>query len=398
VFNTLKISIWGLFSALILFSFSAYSSTLWKEGWTNSTHPTPQLACDKDFQQWSLYNSGTASSLYVEAEYRDSNRYWCRYKFNSNGAIYQSSTVTLVIGSCPSGYVDDGSGQCIVEPACTQGNQLELTHTYDLNPTPSADSVNVNGNANTGHDGCVYAPTNPYVNDDCVMVITFAPESSVKLQCTAQYIVMGDSYTDPSTVVESVDSSANIPYIPTPVSTTTSSPPSTVDTLLDGTTVETKTETKVKDKGDKTKVSQTNPNFIFVQHEDGSTSIESNIITIITDPNGATHINNEQQNTYTAPEITETVVDAQEGIVTTTQSGGDTINSSSTTNNYYDSNGNLTASDSSGTGTGTGTGEDDQTAEGNCGAPDQSSCDVVLEDTIEDSQTAIVSQAEALLT
>ncbi len=334
---------------LLAVSSSAQSSELWKEGWTNSTHPTPELACDKDFQQWSLYNSGVASSLHVEAEYRDSTRYWCRYKFNSNGAIYQSSTVTKVSGSCPSGYVDNGSGQCVIEPQCPA--QGTVRYTQGL-------VIGIGEGITANYGGCEYSLDSV---TDCWYDL--ATSDTV---CGTRHVATGNT----STLPESTGELEDIPIV-IPANSSTDTTQSTSDTdytstgpdtAPDGTTTESQTETKTDVKGQGT-VIDNGDNSITIKNSDGSISIYSKNKVTTTYPDGSRTETTTENTTKESQGSEYTYINKSTGGITTNNTSNVTNNYSQSTTKNYDSAGNLTDTSSTSTGDST-TGEDIGAGEG----------------------------------
>jgi len=350
VLNFLKLaSLRGLVIALFLmFSFTVHSSTLWKEGWTNSTHPTPELACDKDFQQWSLYNSGTASSLHVEAEYKDANTYWCRYKWNSSGSTYQSSSVNKVSGACPSGWEDDGSGQCVIAPSCPEGQFMNNGQCESYCPTLTTEGEAVS------ETFIVSMGSIPSIVESGVCGYSISTVLGcydiLEPKCFVTYSANGQYNASPSSPVDKyygdVNVDASVQYIPS-TSTTVNTPPDVV-TDPDGTvqTSESSTTTKTsKGTGQITK----DDNNVTLNKKSGSTLVKTRVETTLSYPDGSSQVSKETQNTYTPPEYTtlNQPTSGAESSNTTTQ--GPSVTYGDTITNYYNSSGQLTASESTAT-------------------------------------------------
>lgn len=157
----------------------------------------------------------------------------------------------------------------------------------------------------------------------------------------------------------------------------------------DGSTTQTTQETTTNTTGSGTEVWYDDQN-IYVRDSTGTTTVYERTKTTTTNTDSTSHEVVETSRTTQTPSTDTTVINGNTGGVTNTPGqGGNTYYDNSVTNNYYDSDGNLTSSETtSDTGTAQ---EGNPEEEGNCGAPGQPPCEIKLsgEDHLGDPTQAI---------
>jgi len=389
VFNALKVSVWGSLAALLLISFSSYSSTLYKYG--STYYPSGEVACDTIEQTAdpSGCNGGVCNYTFTPNE--------CKY-YDSTLTLRTGANLTLLNGDCSlitsDSYIDDGTGTCIMGSICNQGQTEVLEVRLDSNKT----TVNISDGSifPIVNEGCVYTLTDPFVNDSCVAFDNpDNPNGPPTFVCTSSYTQTGESYTgDLNETIQAVNSVDFTEHVEQPASSSQTPSPPTTDILPDGTTVTTEAINKTIEGASSTDISETETDIV-VTHKTGSETVTNETTVTTENPDNTVVVSKETQNTYTPPEITNLNIDKNTGKGTSSTSQSSPQNSGSTVTSTFDANGNHTGTTTTGAGDGTGT--DDSTKEGNCGAPGQPPCDVTIEDTTEDSHTQGFKDTEAEL-
>lgn len=388
MFNALKYSMRGLLAALFLIpSFSQASFIFDHTSSTNSNdyEPTVQLACE----EW--FNGATRNGQHLEIDDGSvlnhlnlnvwSTSYKCKavldsvYYVQSNTTLYAYETV------CPTGYIDNGSGTCIPEPICPTAG---TTANFGVQLSLGGNTVNVDGDPfPIVDDGCVYQLTDPYSNDSCQLFDDPDNlEAEPTILCFNSYTSTGDEYTgDLSDTIQSADITNFQPHTPDEPSSTTTNTPPLVDNFPDGTSVTSETTSTNTDSGSDSTV-EANDDSIVVTQQEGSQTSSTSTTTTTVNPDGSSTVSTNTENTYQPPQTTTTTIDKNDSQTTGSSTGGSQTTTNSNVTDTYDSDGNLTGTSTTGSGDGTGT--DDSTKDGNCGAPGQPPCDVVVADNSDD--------------
>jgi len=389
VLNFLKLaSLRGLVIALFLMPSFVSASYLFDT--TQSTNPsvyepTVQAAC----QEW--FDAYTRNSQHLEVQQgvvtthygqnRYSTTYICKSILDSVYYVQSSQTVWAISADCPTGFEDDGSGECVEQTECPVG-------TVDIGSGGVQECVDIctAGDVRTIRVPLGDIPSSILDNIGCSATYNGVVGNCTLLAddtatCYAEFATTGDHnevhdcndwhptgfYEDCYTVFgEGGDSTQNV----TPQSEPTTSQnnisdatastqvdPSVVDTLPDGTVITTDIQTDSSSASDTIKISETTPGFIFIEEKDGSTTIIQTQTTTTSNPDGSSSVQTEQTNTYTSPKIEITSLDKSTGSSSKTSTGGQTSGGSSTTINNYNSSGSLTSSTQEQTGDGSGTDE-----------------------------------------
>ncbi len=111
------------FVALLLASNSSYSATIYRLA-INGTYyygPTPDAVCQLGVNASPAIGEFVGFEGDTKCKYQRLLDYGDGYKFYGT---YVSYLFVEVIGACGEGYVDDGTGQCIVGSPCTEGEPL----------------------------------------------------------------------------------------------------------------------------------------------------------------------------------------------------------------------------------------------------------------------------------
>jgi|GEM_PF-4363727 len=144
----------------------------------------------------------------------------------------------------------------------------------------------------------------------------------------------------------------------------------------DGSTTQTTTETTTNTTGSGTTV-WNDGQYIYVRDSSGTVTQYQRTNTTTTQTDGSSTEVTTTSQTVSTPSSTTTTVNTSSGTATITSQQGTSDGSTTVTTDTYDSNGNLVSSETTKTGA-TETGDGDETKEGNCGAPNQPTCDVTI--------------------
>lgn len=285
---------------------------------------------------------------------------------HSSGSIQRYTWVNRVTGPCPADYADDGTGQCVAIPSCTTDAPSKyFTTDYGTFPTSPID-----------FEGCSYAVL---LGANAMSCVTAA--SGVGLvSCTYTY--------NPSGYATSTESPFNgdetlIPPQEQPIEdtlTSTNSENTNFGTPIDNgdgtiTTVDTESKTNTHEVGDSV---WSDNDYIYVKSTTGTVTQYDKTITTLTNADGSKTEVVSIGSSITTPTIENVVIDKNTATGSSTTTNSTVIDNSSVTTNTYNSSGTLTGTTIVADGTGTGTGTDDETQQGNCGAPNQPACDVTL--------------------
>jgi len=141
---------------IILFSINASASSYWQISVNTLTAygASAGEACSSMGGLWADYNSTTLISTSITNQTPTFAR--CN-AILSNGNNINNHATSLIEGTCPAGYTDNGSGNCVVHVECTIGATTRSYHTFaELDSSPPDPTVNI--------DGCEYFSTNV---EDC---------------------------------------------------------------------------------------------------------------------------------------------------------------------------------------------------------------------------------------
>jgi len=286
------------------------------------------------------------------------------------------------VGTCPSGFADDGSGTCVAVPVCLD-SQIETTPGVCIN---KCDILDINGNPRVASFSFIMGQSPATAIDDVLgcnysrqSVDTCTLSQEGIATCYYTYSETGEYFGVPaatdSTFVDPIPEQSNADNTgSTNTDSTVVSPPVTnPDSSVTDVTVQNKTTTS----GSGAKMWADSSN-IYMQDSTGTINQYDKVTTTITNPDGSKSEVISITSGNVTPAITSTVLDKSTATVTSSNISSTTISGGSTTTNNYNSSGTLTDSTVVASGTGSGSGQDDQTVEGNCGAPNQPACDVTL--------------------
>jgi|GEM_PF-2237053 hypothetical protein len=348
-------------------SFSANSAQLIRYSGVTSWYPTYESACSA-FDNW--LSDGTYAAL---------NSTNC-VRYHSGGDIYSTYTPSFQSGSCPSGYIENSSGFCELEPSCPVG-EIDL----------GGGDCQAICNAGTPRTLFipVYSATNQIITETgCTAQFNKADTNSCKtyqdtIYCVAEYIETDqfnetnpcDSYTptgiqdgcyttiggtddeNPTGTINDTEGTEDLPK-PTSTEQTSSTEPVT-ETNPDGSTTTTSTETTTKTLDSGTTIEQIGSTVV---KKDSSGNIieivEQKTFNTYTDGTATETI--EETTTATPSTVTKTTRDFTNNTTTTTtiktgQSGSQTV----TVTKNYNSSGQVTSSETTTTGTVSDTGTGD---------------------------------------
>lgn len=244
-------------------------------------------------------------------------------------------------------------------------------------------------------NGCAYEMTS---TDDCWELTT--GEKGCNVTFTQSEIPTSDMPdggsnlpTDSEAVPAKEESEGEKDTTETTSETTITTEPTI--TNPDGSTVDSTTKTTTKVDGSGTTIT-TGDNTITITDSDGTVTTYSENKTTVTHPDGSVTETISKDTAVKTPNKESTVVTKQPPSTVTNNVSGDTITYNESTTNHYDSSGNLTSSETESSGDSNHDGDEgDSDEEGNCGAPGQPVCEVVLKDTSSDfsAESEKVSQS-----
>lgn len=268
------------------------------------------------------------------------------------------------LGSCPSGMTDpDGDGQCTLAPTCVAGSDTIQSFVRLGQPRSFVSS-----------NGCQYEWSG-FEDNSC----GFYQDGTLE-GCNMTF-TQTDNPADPADELAE-DHPAQTGTPETTKSSDTGQTTYTEDPTVtnpDGSTTQTTTETTTSTAGSGAQM-WNDDDYVYFRDSTGTTTVYERQKTTTTNTDGSVDETVTTTKSTQTPSTTTTTINKNTGNVTTTTNNYSTTNNTTTvTNNYYDSNGNLTGSDSTTTGGTETENEGDENKEGNCGAPGQPKCEISLE-------------------
>jgi hypothetical protein len=346
------------FAALLLVAPYSFSSNLYKYQYAPSgspTYVTPELACDN------IINDGHVSTYQYIIGY---NAPWCEV----NGSFgFAQHRIVSTIGTCPVGYIDNGSGQCIEDFQCPSSGETTTFYSSYIDYPSSGESVSI--------DGCEVNLTS-LVSSYITSTILPDGNNDIQVEWIGTYtgnesssnVFTPSEQSTPLDTNSTIDSISNVDYnygAPT--------------TLQDGSITQTdiKTYSELVDSG-VSFIQDSNGNYQILSTT-GTNTLTIETSTTITQIDGSATETVQTDTSVSTPSTTVTNLNTDGSKISTTTNSA-TTNYNSTVINNYDSNGNLTGSQTTQSGIQTESSEND----GNCGAPNQPACNVVLSDNSSD--------------
>jgi len=316
-------SLRALFIALFLMPSLLYASALYSPRGIPGNYPDPIQACQANDP------NGLYTNYYFPTLPTSGLAQYCRGQRSDNGEDQAIGLVDYVNGTCPSGYVDDGAGNCIVEPPpCEAGNIKYLTgqpNTFPASPISSG--------------GCSYS----YLHDpdnEKGCVVNLSGETS----CTFTYSGNGEASTS-NDVGDLPDQAPEV--VGTTDSTQSTSETNVSDPVVitdpDGTVTTTENVQIINTAGSGTTITDTENNII-IKSGSGTISNQDKTITTVSAPDGASTVVTSTDKTTSTPSVETTTINKTTGSTTTINNAGSTTTNNVTTVNNYDSTGKLTAS------------------------------------------------------
>ena len=291
---------------------------------------------------------------------------------------------------CPSGYQENQQGFCEPAPQCIAGSKnifVRYSFTEMQGDTFDTDQALIQ------NGGCLYDSISveecgvyPDGTKACLYEYTQTDQAASGTESQP------DEYTDGQAPQQShSDDGGSTTYTQDPTITNP-----------DGSTTQTTNETTTNTAGSGTEV-WNDSEHIYVRDSTGTTTIYDRQKTTTTNTDGSVDEHTTTTKTTETPATSTISVNKNNGNVTNSNnSTSTTYNQTTTTNNYYDSEGNLTGSDSTTEGGTEPEGNEDKP--GNCGAPDQPDCQVKLqgEDALQDPagkfDTEVIPQLDERIT
>jgi len=327
-------SLKGLVIALFLMPSLSHSATLWQARSVSGAVPevSQEISCINGIAVY----GGTFHSISAIA---GTDTVWCNRVNIANGSAQAMFYIDPVVNqSCPSGYEDDGTGQCVENPQC---ETLDSKHWSVSDVRLAFEYVEI--------DGCYYVAQPSKLS--CSIDYSSCNEIDCDTQCTYEVKPQstapssnppnefGSETTQPQTTASSDERDT-----PSTASTDVSEP--TVTTSPDGTVTTDETVVTQSTGSGSQKIWETD-DFIFIQENDGSTTVKQKNVTTISNPDGsATVQESSTTSTTTASSETTTINKDLSSSPSTTITGGNTIEGDTTTITYnYDSQGELISTD-----------------------------------------------------
>jgi len=366
---------YALAALLLLASSFSYAANLYSWWSTAPMSASPQAAC-------SLWATSGGRNYSDEYTTQTNDVEWlCIATIPESNETTTQQRIFTYYDECPEGFEDDGSGQCVEDANCPDAGADSATFTTEKD---ASDMSFIN------YKGCWYEYNNSDGKFNCWI-------SGGETYCTGTYtssslgaVTDGTSDIVESTFPDYTDSTDSR-------ETTSDSFTDVSDPVIlaDGTVTDTETTTQTTNSDSGTLI-EDGDNSVVVTESDGTTSTNTNTTTTVTNPDGSSTVSDTTSNTVTSPNTSRSVINKGSGSITNSE-GSSTIvqDGNTTTIKSYDSSGNLVSSATTSEGTGEGTGTDDETKEGNCGAPGQPPCAVTLEDTSEEYASEFQELADA---
>jgi hypothetical protein len=369
------------FAALLLVGAnSAYSSTLWF--WSHSQSSLTKYATIYDACAPSVaeFCGAYPNACYVPASSAANPRLTpspyggCQYY----DATHTAKTLTPMVqttGTCPSGYVDNGSGLCevYVPPAYTcEANRAMYAQVSKL-PDGSFPDTLCQAQTAGETNYCTYASDTVAISpNDSMSILYITPESPISCSTpdTAEIIRLPftpSSFTAQLTEQDTRVVSSEDSFLP---------PESVCVSNGDGTntctTISETVQNTIEGKGTQT---SSDGDISTQTTTQGDTTTKTTTNTQVDDGNGNTYVTIRGATSTTAGGSTTTTHDANASTSTTeTVPAGLTKTVTSTETTTTNADGTTTKT----TTTDTATKPTDATADGNCGAPNQPACSVSL--------------------
>jgi len=370
-------------AALLLLASSSHASTIWS---INSFSQffygeTPALACD-------LYADYRSKYVYQLSENTPTN-YTCGVKTDASYSAEQAA-INLIDIQCPSGFTDNGSGQCVAGNAysCLPNRAMFATVTKQEDGT-FPDTI-CQPQTSGGTDYCAYGSSDTLLSSDNTINALYTTASE------AQYTVKCDTPTDE---VETL----RLPFSPNSFtgqlteqdtriveSDDNFSAPNTVcvsngDGTDTCTTISQQTQNTVEGKGT---VTTSDGTKATITTHNGNTTSTTETTTATDDGHGTSQTTTQKTVSTTTGGSSSSTFDSSTGSTTTSSTpDGDTFTQTTTTTTTTNPDGSTTTT----TTTDTATTEPDASKEGNCGSPGQPSCVITLE-----GQDSLGSVSDAL--
>ncbi len=299
------------------------ASALYSPRGISGNYPDPIQACQANDP------NGLYTNYYFPTLPTSGVSQYCRGLRIDNGLDQAIGLVDYVDGTCPSGYVDDGSGNCIVEPPpCESGNIKYLTgqpNTFPSSPISSG--------------GCSYSYLyDPESPSRCV--VNLSGETS----CTFTYSGNGEAST--------TNDAGELPDSAPEIEGTTDNTKSTSETNVteptvitdpDGTVTTTENVQIINTAGTGTTINDTESNII-IKSGSGTISNQDKTITTVSSPDGTSTVVTSTDKTTSTPTVETTTINKITGSTTTINNAGSTTTNNVTTVNNYNSAGKLTGS------------------------------------------------------
>jgi len=296
----------------------------------------------------------------------------------------------VVNQSCPEGYVDDGSGQCIIENvySCLPNRAMFATVTKQEDGT-FPDTI-CQPQTSGGTDYCAYGSSDTLLSPDNTIsaLYTTASEAQYTVKCdtptdeveTLRLPFSPDSFTGQLTEQDTriVESDDNF------------SAPNTIcvsngDGTDTCTTISQQTQNTVEGKGT---VTTSDGTTATTTTHNGNTTSTTETTTATDDGHGTSQTTTQKTVSTTTGGSSSSTFDSSTGSTTSTSTpDGDTFTQTTTTTTTTNPDGSTTTT----TTTDTATTEPDASKEGNCGSTGQPSCVITLE-----GQDSLGSVSDAL--
>jgi len=343
----------GFLSTANAAQFRISSSMAWQ--------PTPEAACDLKTEERTIAN-GFQFTGYVSGSYPS-------YKCNthSDGYFSQQATISNLAGCTEPEVENAETGICEApELTCETGDVVIAS---PITQDAQGDFVSSGGSGDIGGCGYEYQSF-----QSCVILVNGSFQCEYSYESTGQPAIEGSEQlveqvspnpTDTNPDIDNKEDSSSTTY-------TTEDPVNNPD----GSVTDSSTETTTQTTGEGTTI-WNDDNNIYLQDSDGNTFTYQRQRTTTTNTDGSSTETVTTTKTQDNADIDTTIIDRSTGTSSSSSTNVPANVTTTVTNNTYDSSGNLT--DTTSTTTGSTDGQDDETIEGNCGAPNQPSCEVTLE-------------------
>ncbi len=361
---------YALAALLLVGANSSYASNVWTMNSNLVSGPffiSQQASCQNWFD--GLWSSPDTLLVTLAA-----NGLTAECKRLRNGYINSYAVTTYLVNqACPSGYEDNGAGQCVIPtPYTCEANRAMYAQVSKL---PDGSFPDTLCQAQTAGDTnyCTYASDTVAISpNDTMSILYITPEAPISCTTPDEAEIIRLPFTPSSFTAQLTEQDTRVVSSEDTFLPAESVCVSNGDGTNTCTTISETVQNTIEGKGTQT---SSDGSISTQKTSDGNTTTKTTTNTQVDDGKGNTIIQVRGSTSHTTGGSTTTTHDADAVTsTTTTVPAGETLTVTSTETTTTNADGTTTKT----TTTDTATKPTDSTAEGNCGAPDQPACAVSL--------------------